>query len=104
MIIQFNTDHNIQGTEARGEYFTELAAAELERFSERITRLEIHLADENGSKEGHNDKRCILEARLNGMQPIAVTNHADTIAMAVDGAIDKLKASLDTILGRMSKH
>lgn len=29
-----------------------------------ITRIEVHFGDENGEKFGKNDKRCLLEARL----------------------------------------
>jgi hypothetical protein len=43
-----------------------------------ITRIEVHLSDENGKKEGHNDIQCILEARIEGRDPIAVRCDADT--------------------------
>ena len=104
MIIQFNTDKNIEGTENFTATFTELITDELERFSSQITRIEAHLTDENGNKDGQNDMRCVLEARIEGRQPIAVTNQADTHYQAVEGAIDKLKSSLDTILGRLKNH
>ena len=104
MTIQFNTDHNIDGKEEMTAPLIALIKAELERFSHQITRVEVHLTDENGNKEGQNDKRCVLEARLEGMKPIAVTNHANTNEQAVEGAIEKLKTSLETILGRLSNH
>jgi hypothetical protein len=66
--------------------------------------VEVHLSDENGDKEGFNDKRCMIEARLSGMKPIAVTNHANNHEEAVEGAVEKLKTSLDTILGRLSNY
>ena len=66
--------------------------------------MEVHLSDENGDKQGLNDKRCVIEARLSGMKPIAVTNHANTHEQAVGGAVDKLKTSLDAILGRLRNH
>ena len=66
--------------------------------------LEVHLSDENGSKDGIHDKKCLLEARLEGRQPIAVTALASTYELAVNSAIDKLKASLNTILGRLTDH
>jgi len=46
----------------------------------------------------------MLEARLEGMQPIAVTAHGDTIQAALKGALGKLKSSLDTTLGHLEKH
>jgi hypothetical protein len=60
----------------------------------------VHLKDENGNKVGQNDIRCLLEARMEGKQPIVVTNSANTRQNAVEGAIGKLKTSLDTIIGR----
>ena len=104
MIIQFNTDNNITGSERLNDYYTSTLTESLSRFSNQITRLEVHLTDENSSKEGQNDKRCMLEARLEGMQPIAVTNNANDIEHAVKGAVDKLKSSLDTVIGRMRNH
>ncbi len=104
MTIQFNTDNNVSVHEAFGSKLDGILSDELSRFSEYITRLEVHLSDVNGSKDGINDKRCMLEARLKGKQPIAVTEQANTYDLAVTGAIDKLKTSLDTIVGRMSNH
>jgi ribosome-associated translation inhibitor RaiA len=81
-----------------------LLTQELSRVSEHISRLEVHLSDENGSKHGQNDKRCMIEARLEGRQPIAVTAHAHTHEQSVSEACDKLKNSLSTILGRLKNH
>ena len=104
MTIQLNTDKNLRVHEGFGTKLDDLLSKELSRFSEHITRLEVHLSDENGSKEGINDKRCLLEARLEGRQPIAVSGLANTYELAVNSAIDKLKTSLDTILGRIRSH
>lgn len=104
MTIQFNTDHKIPGSERQSAYFSPIIAEALGRFSDQITRLEVHLTDENGNKEGQNDKRCMLEARLEGLNPIAVTSHADTIEHAVKGAIDKMKTSLDSVIGKMKSY
>ncbi len=97
MQIQFNTDKNVTGSEDLIASSTSLISEELCRFSDQISRVEVHLSDENGKKEGLNDKRCMLEARLEGRQPIAITNHANTHEKSVSGAIDKLMASLDKI-------
>lgn len=104
MMILLNTDHNIEGTENFRTMFTDLIKDELGHYSEHITRIEAHLADENGKKSGPNDIRCVLEARIEGRQPIAVTSHADTHYQAVAGATDKLRASLHTILGKLKDH
>ncbi len=104
MTIQINTDKNLSVHETFGDQLDNLLSEELDRFSEHITRLEVHLSDENGSKKGQDDKRCLLEARLEGKQPIAVTDLADNYENAVDGAIKKLKFSLDKIVGRSRNH
>lgn len=99
MTIEINTDKNLSVHEAFEAQLDSLLSEELRRFSEHITRLEVHLSDENGNKQGENDKRCMIEARLEGRQPIAVTDRANDYELAVSGAIGKLKASLDTIVG-----
>lgn len=104
MTIQFNTDKNVGGTEEFVAPFVAQIEDELKRFSSHITRIEVHLSDENGKKEGINDMRCLLEARLEGRQPIAVSNQAGTNEEAISGALDKLKTSLETTLGRLSNH
>ncbi|HVA98839.1 MAG TPA: HPF/RaiA family ribosome-associated protein [Bacteroidia bacterium] len=104
MKIQFNTDKTINGDKRNSDYFTTLITEELKKYSSHITRIEAHLSDENGKKEGINDIRCLLEARLEGRQPIAVTYQTDTVELAVSGAIAKLKASIETILERIPNH
>lgn len=104
MTIQINTDHNLSVHEAFGNKLEDLFSEELSRFSEHITRLIVHLSDENGSKHGINDKKCLLEARLEGRQPIVVTEEANDYEQAVHGAIKKLKSSLDTITGKLKNH
>jgi ribosome-associated translation inhibitor RaiA len=104
MTIQINTDKNLSVHEAFESQLDGLLSEELSRFSEHITRLEVHLSDENGNKQGIKDKRCMIEARIEGRQPIAVTDRANDYELAVSGAIEKLKASLDTIVGRLRNH
>ena len=104
MTIQFNTDKNITVSEKFDAALTTLITSELTRFSDHITRLEVHISDENGGKEGPNDKRCMIEARLEGLQPIAVTSHGESPEHAVKVAVTKLKAALDTVVGRLKSH
>ncbi len=101
MQIQVNTDHNIEGREELAARVEAVVEAALSRFSDRITRVEVHLSDENGAKSGGNDKRCMMEARLEHRRPTAVTNHAATVDEAVSGAADKLQRSIESALGRL---
>ena len=101
MQIQINTDNNIEGREELATQVEAVVQESLRRFSEQITRVEVHLSDENSHKSGQDDKRCVMEARLEGRQPAAVTHQAATLHEAVDGAADKLTASLESTLGRL---
>lgn len=104
MKIQFNTDKTIDSAKSHEDFYTLKIAEELKIYESEITRIEVHVSDENGRKDGINDIRCLLEARLEGKQPIAVTCQAETEELALSGALDKLKASLKTIHGRMSNN
>jgi ribosome-associated translation inhibitor RaiA len=104
MQVQVNTDNHVEGHE---ELIREVQATvedALGRFSDRLTRIEVHLKDVNSHKGGADDKHCTIEARPAGMQPIAVTASAATVDEAVDGAVKKLRTSLDRTFGRIDDH
>ncbi len=102
--IHVNTDKNIEGRESLVAQVEATVASSLSRFSAHITRVEIHLSDENGDKHGANDKRCMMEARFEGRKPTAVTCEAATLTMAVAGAANKMKSSLESTLERLREH
>ncbi len=105
MIIQVNTDSNIQGKQELTQQIKTEVEQSLERYGDQITRVEVHLTDNNSDKKpGREDKRCLLEARLAGLQPLAVSHQAATIHDALDGAIDKLMRSIDTTLGKLENQ
>ena len=100
MQIQINTDKNVDSTDGLVQYLeTELESA-LSRFSDQITRVELHVSDESAGKSGGEDKRCMLEARPAGQQPVAVTHHAASVHDACSGAVHKIAALLETKYGR----
>ena len=104
MKIQLNTDSNIDGNEALATRVSATLEQALARFSEHVTRVEVHLSDANGSKAGQQDQRCVLEARLEGRQPVAVTHQDNTLDQALHGAVQKLARVLDGALGRLHDH
>ncbi len=104
MLIQINTDNNIDGHQRLEEYFTTQLQNSLKKYEDRITRLEVHLGDENSTKGGENDKRCSIEARVAGLKPVGVVHHADTIEKAVSGATNKIKSALEHTFGKLSAH
>jgi ribosome-associated translation inhibitor RaiA len=103
MHILVNSDHRITGTEALTERVEGVVADAIGHFADRITRVEVHLSDVNGDKQGDNDKRCMLEARVGGLKPIAVTHQAAHMAEALHGAAEKLERALSHALERLDE-
>lgn len=104
MKIQVNTDRNVEG----GEALTEMVEAEvnsaLANFADRLTRVEVHLGDEDGAKKGVNDKRCTMEARPANMKPVAVTAHDDTLEQACREAARKMASLLESTFGKADRR
>jgi ribosomal subunit interface protein len=101
MKIQINTDKNIQGTENLETFVSEKISKALKRFSDKITRIEVHLSDQNSQKVSTNDVQCKIEARLEGLQPVIVVGKSNKKEKALNEAIDKMKAALDTVMGKL---
>ncbi|MDP2397533.1 MAG: HPF/RaiA family ribosome-associated protein [Burkholderiales bacterium] len=104
MQIQVNTDDNVKGRDELARRVEAEVSHTLSHFSEHITRVEVHLSDEDSDKSSRNDKRCLMEARLAGRPPVAVTNLAGSLDEAFGGAAAKLKRSLESTLGRLKDH
>lgn len=101
MQIQLNTDNHLVGSEDLDLKLEGEVRAALGRFTERITRVEVHLNDLNSDKTGGDDKRCMMETRVAGHQPVSVSHKAPTVALAIDGALDKLVRALDRLFGKL---
>ncbi|WP_231582701.1 HPF/RaiA family ribosome-associated protein [Pedobacter sp. BMA] len=104
MTIQLNTDKNLTIHQEYEDKIQTQITDTLSRFADLITRLEVHLSDENGSKDGLDDKRCLIEAKITGKEPIAVTNLGNNYDLAIAGALTKLKSKLETISGKLKSH
>ncbi len=103
MQIQINTDGNVQGGEALSALVSAKIHAHLDRFSQHITRIEVHLSDTNAGKSGSFDKLCLIEARLEGRQPQVASDQAATLESAYSGAAKKLQHALETTLGKLNQ-
>jgi hypothetical protein len=101
MQIQINTDKNIDGNSRLVNFYTSELEKELARFDDKITRIEVHFGDENSEKFGKNDKRCLIEVRMAKKDPLAVTDHADTIEKAFHGALKKVKKVMQSTFEKM---
>ena len=101
MNIQIRTDRTIPGDAARTARMSASVEESLRRFSAQITRVEVHLSDENADKGGPDSMRCVMEVRLEGYKPLAVTHQAGDVDQAIHGASGKLVRLLDKTLARL---
>jgi ribosome-associated translation inhibitor RaiA len=100
MQIQVHTDRNVDVSDRMVQRIEAQLEAALSRFSDQITRVDMHLGDENAGRSGGTDKRCMVEARPAGQQPVAVTHHAASLGEACSGAVQKLETLLESKHGR----
>lgn len=101
MQIQVHSDNHIEGSARLIDWVSATVSSHLERFEEDLTRIVVHLHDDNAAKAGADDKRCLIEARPKGHQPISVTHKAESLDFAVDGAIEKMQHALEHLFGKL---
>jgi ribosomal subunit interface protein len=101
--IQVNTDRNIDAGDRLIQEVEDQVNSTLKRFASRITRVEVHLSDVNAQKGGR-DHRCVMEARVAGIDPVAVDELASDVHQAVRGAVGKLERALGSRLGKMGRR
>ena len=100
MNVILNTDQPADNFDALSTHVTAVVSEALMHYRDHITRVEVHLGDENGAKPGPGDKRCMMKARVDGRSPIAVTHHAETVDAAVHGAARSLAKAIESVIGR----
>ena len=103
MIIKLNTDKNIQASEKLETFVSQKINRSLKRFVGKITRIEVHLSDQNAGKSGSDDMQCRIEARIKDLQPMTVTARNSSKEKAINDAIDKIKAALESATGKLGK-
>jgi hypothetical protein len=100
MLIEVRTDGKIKGSEQSYAQVKAEVHAALDRYGDRIRRVDVHLSDAIGDKTGHDDKCCMIEARRDGREPIVVTHQESTLEQAIQGAIHNLKKSVESAFGK----
>lgn len=104
MQVQINHDNHLRIAQDTSDRLSRTIEDSLSQYKLQITRVEVHLGDVNGGKHGDADKRCMLEARLDHMQPIAVTHQAPSVQQSIDGALVKLDHALSHAVGKLRAH
>ncbi|WP_071871890.1 HPF/RaiA family ribosome-associated protein [Atopomonas hussainii] len=101
MQIQVHSDNHIQGSARLADWVSATVTDKFDRYGDDLTRVVVHLADDNAHKSGATDKRCHIEARPKGQAPLSVTHKAESLEFALDGALEKLSHALDHHMGKL---
>jgi ribosome-associated translation inhibitor RaiA len=100
MQVLVNSDNHIGASLQLMGNIGERVREKTRRFEDHLTRIEVHLSDENAHKGGSHDKRCVIEARAKGRDPVSASHNADQLHLAVEGAITKLGRVLERDIGK----
>jgi ribosome-associated translation inhibitor RaiA len=101
MLVEINTDNHIKCNADFAGRVEGIVASALERFGSRVTRAAVHFSDENSrAKSSDADKRCAVEARLAGLQPVTVTATGSSLEQALDSALSRLEKTLARTIER----
>lgn len=99
MQVLLNTDTHVDGRKGMAEHLEAVLKEALHRFGDHVTRVEAHVTDAvSHSKPNPDDIHCTLEARLVGLEPVVVKDHAVTAHQAIHGAVLKLKRAVATVI------
>jgi ribosomal subunit interface protein len=101
MQIQINSDKNVTVHNKLSQFVETELQRTLRRFDSHLTRVEVHLSDENAAKKSGIDKRCKIEARPRYHKPLIVTATSPNLQMSISGAAEKMKRQLETTYSRM---
>jgi len=94
MLIQVNYG-DIDKNDALEQYVHDQVNQHLTHVADRITRVEVHLRDDNSHhKSASDDKRCTMEARPKNRQPLAVEHKGDNFQTVVAETAGKLERAL----------
>lgn len=101
MQIKVNTHRHIDRSTRLTRHVESVVEAALAHFADRIASVEVDLFDETiGSTVRNNDSRCVMEARLPGLQPITARHQDAILEQAITRAADGLEKALGLALDR----
>ncbi|MGI9516899.1 MAG: hypothetical protein ACR2NP_07645 [Pirellulaceae bacterium] len=101
MQVIINSDNQVDLNDDLIQQWQGEISDSLQRFSHWVTRVEVHLTDENSnSKSGVSDIRCLLEARPADKQPVSVEVRGPSAEHALADGIQTLTRRLGTIVDK----
>ena len=105
MDIRFNSDNATELDAGFAESVETRLTERLDtRFGDRLTRIEVHVRDIDGTTNGPEGIEAQLEARPANGAPIVVTERAGEPMQAVNAALGTLVNRLDSVFGKADRH
>ena len=101
MQVLTNTDRSVAGSAALSTQVETSVKDRLGRFSQQVTRVEVLLSNENRQRAGADDKRRVMQARLEDRPPTTASHRTSTMQLALEGAPAKLARAIERTLGRL---
>ncbi len=96
-----NSDHHITASESLSERVESVVTDTVDRYSDRITRVEVHLQDVNGASAVIGTSAARWKPVWVGVEPVVVTAEGASLQEAIDGAADKLERALEHAIERL---
>lgn len=104
MLVQINSDNEIDAGKAVTAALEADVRRRLDRYAPRLTRVEVHLRDLAAGDGAGDDKQCTIEARPMGLDPLTASATAATVTLATSGAADKLLIVLERSFGKLTSR
>lgn len=96
---------DIQNSGAINSHVHQRLAHALKVGIDQITRIDVHLHDDSGPiKSGTSDKRCTIEMRLAGMDPMSIEQRGNNLYAVINQATRKLQKTLSKTRERQRDH
>ncbi len=100
MLLQVNFG-DVEHSDALESWSTERVHKQLGHLTDRLTRVEVHLRDDSSAaKSSHDDKRCVMEARIAGRRPLAVEHSGADMYKVIDETAGKLSRAVKNDIER----
>lgn len=100
MLLQVNFG-DVEHSDALESWARERVEKQLGHLMDRLTRVEVHLRDDNSAaKSSNDDKRCVMEARIAGRRPLAVEDSGGDMYKVIDETAGKLSRAVKNDIER----
>ncbi len=105
MDIHFNSDNAVDGNSELAAKVRDRISDRLDRrFGSRLTRIEVHVRDVDGTSNRADGIEAMIEARPASGAPVTVSGNGAEPVQAVNAALGQMVSRLDALFGKADRH